>query len=161
MAYIEGATLHTISLLSTINHEQIIKVVCVVCMEIYIDGMPMATRIWSKPVSAARTNKLRYGVHGCAHGDQMSSWKNRPVCSPTISCKNEIMAFKVEKSSSNIRATFVIFQNLTKVNNRRIGENSPNLVTLVKHNWRNQGCQMVCFQTKDPSLGKFWRAYEW
>jgi hypothetical protein len=44
------------------------------------------------------------------------------------------MAFKVEKSSSNIRATFVIFQNLTKVNNRRIGENSPNLVTLVKHN---------------------------
>jgi hypothetical protein len=25
----------------------------------------------------------------------------------------------------------------------------------------NQGCQMVCFQTKNPNLGKFWRALEW
>jgi hypothetical protein len=24
-----------------------------------------------------------------------------------------------------------------------------------------QGCQMVCFQTKNPDLGKFWRALEW
>jgi hypothetical protein len=24
-----------------------------------------------------------------------------------------------------------------------------------------QGCQMVCFQTKNPNLGKFWRALEW
>jgi hypothetical protein len=23
-----------------------------------------------------------------------------------------------------------------------------------------QGCQMVCFQTKNPNLGKFWRALE-
>jgi hypothetical protein len=23
------------------------------------------------------------------------------------------------------------------------------------------GCQMVCFQTKNPNLGKFWRALEW
>jgi hypothetical protein len=26
---------------------------------------------------------------------------------------------------------------------------------------RNQGCQMVCFQTKNPNLGRFWRAFEW
>jgi hypothetical protein len=26
---------------------------------------------------------------------------------------------------------------------------------------RNQGCQMVCFQTKNPNLGKIWRALEW
>jgi hypothetical protein len=25
----------------------------------------------------------------------------------------------------------------------------------------DQGCQMVCFQTKNPNLGKFWRALEW
>jgi hypothetical protein len=25
----------------------------------------------------------------------------------------------------------------------------------------HQGCQMVCFQTKYPNLGKFWRALEW
>jgi hypothetical protein len=24
-----------------------------------------------------------------------------------------------------------------------------------------QDCQMVCFQTKNPDLGKFWRALEW
>jgi hypothetical protein len=24
-----------------------------------------------------------------------------------------------------------------------------------------QGCQMVCFQTQNPNLGKFWRALEW
>jgi hypothetical protein len=24
-----------------------------------------------------------------------------------------------------------------------------------------QGCQMVCFQTKNPYLGKFWRALDW
>jgi hypothetical protein len=26
--------------------------------------------------------------------------------------------------------------------------------------WR-QGCQMVCFQTKNPYLGKHWRALDW
>jgi hypothetical protein len=24
-----------------------------------------------------------------------------------------------------------------------------------------QGCQMVCFQTKNPDMGKFWRALDW
>jgi hypothetical protein len=24
-----------------------------------------------------------------------------------------------------------------------------------------QGCQTVCFQTKNPNLGKFWRALDW
>jgi hypothetical protein len=24
-----------------------------------------------------------------------------------------------------------------------------------------QGCQMVCFQTKNPNLGKFWNAWHW
>jgi hypothetical protein len=28
--------------------------------------------------------------------------------------------------------------------------------------WRSkQGCQMVYFQTKNPTLGKFWRALDW
>jgi hypothetical protein len=26
---------------------------------------------------------------------------------------------------------------------------------------RDQGCQMVCFQTKNPNLGKFWRVLPW
>jgi hypothetical protein len=25
----------------------------------------------------------------------------------------------------------------------------------------NQGCQMVCFQDKNPNLGKFWRVLDW
>jgi hypothetical protein len=24
-----------------------------------------------------------------------------------------------------------------------------------------QGCQMVCFQTKNPNFGKFWRVLQW
>jgi hypothetical protein len=27
--------------------------------------------------------------------------------------------------------------------------------------YADQGCQMVCFQTKNPNLGKFWRALDW
>jgi hypothetical protein len=26
--------------------------------------------------------------------------------------------------------------------------------------WAHQGCQMVCFQTKNPNLGKFWRVLQ-
>jgi hypothetical protein len=36
----------------------------------------------------------------------------------------------VKKSCPNILATFVIFKKLPKENNRTMGENSPNLVTL-------------------------------
>jgi hypothetical protein len=34
-------------------------------------------------------------------------------------------------------------------------------VSASKNNVRlkNQGCQMVCFQTKNPNLGKFWRVF--
>jgi hypothetical protein len=34
--------------------------------------------------------------------------------------------------------------------------------TLQRRNPRaNQGCQMVCFQNKNPNLGKFWKALDW
>jgi hypothetical protein len=26
---------------------------------------------------------------------------------------------------------------------------------------RDQGCQMACFETKNPTLGKFWRVLQW
>jgi hypothetical protein len=32
---------------------------------------------------------------------------------------------------------------------------------LSKQDGRDQGCQMVCFQTKNPYLGKFWRVLLW
>jgi hypothetical protein len=31
----------------------------------------------------------------------------------------------------------------------------------LKDSGIEQGCQMVCFQTKNPNLGNFWRALEW
>jgi hypothetical protein len=34
------------------------------------------------------------------------------------------------------------------------------LKTHVRHTI-HQGCQMVCFQTKNPDLGKFWRVLQW
>jgi hypothetical protein len=50
--------------------------------------------------------------------------------------------------------------------NHPIGEKSAHLVTLRGLFLRRcdtckQGCQMVCFQTKNPNLGKFWRALDW
>jgi hypothetical protein len=38
----------------------------------------------------------------------------------------------------------------------------PSMVVLRRDGRRrNQGCQMVYFQTKNPVLGKFWRALDW
>jgi hypothetical protein len=33
--------------------------------------------------------------------------------------------------------------------------------TANAHGRKVQGCQMVSFQTKNPNLGKFWRALDW
>jgi hypothetical protein len=30
-----------------------------------------------------------------------------------------------------------------------------------EHSNSDQGCQMVCFQTKNTNLGKFWRVLQW
>jgi hypothetical protein len=55
------------------------------------------------------------------------------------------------------------FKNLTNVNNRPLGDNSPNLVTLftMRQQTRGHGCQMVYFQTKNPNLGQFRGALDW
>jgi hypothetical protein len=37
-------------------------------------------------------------------------------------------------------------------------KNSPIISTKKDY---AQGCQMVCFQTKNPNLGKFWRVSQW
>jgi hypothetical protein len=33
--------------------------------------------------------------------------------------------------------------------------------SVLQQNVFTQGCQMVSFQTKNPNLGKFWRALDW
>jgi hypothetical protein len=70
----------------------------------------------------------------------------------------------LEKCSPKIQDISVM-KILPKVNNRPMGENSPNLVTLFSitaflQMYVGQGCQMVCLQTKNPNLGKFWRALD-
>jgi hypothetical protein len=65
-------------------------------------------------------------------GDQLSLWKNRPACGPTHFCQYKYITYSVEKSSPIFLATFVIFLKLPRVNNRPMGENLPNLVTLLK-----------------------------
>jgi hypothetical protein len=71
---------------------------------------------------------------------------------------------------NNISNTSSIFQNLAKESKQSpVGEKSPNLTTLllarknelVFDQSLEQGCQMVYFQTKNPNLGKFWRALDW
>jgi hypothetical protein len=58
--------------------------------------------------------------------EQMSLWQNRPKCRPTNFCQNYYIIYTEEKNG----ATFVIFIKLPKVNDRPLGENSPNLVIL-------------------------------
>jgi hypothetical protein len=40
---------------------------------------------------------------------------------------------------------------------------NKNLVPLLRllNLQLQQGCQMVCSQTKNPNLGKFWNAFDW
>jgi hypothetical protein len=45
---------------------------------------------------------------------------------------NTFIIYTLGKSGTKIWATSVFFQKLPKVNNRPLGENSPNLVTLLK-----------------------------
>jgi hypothetical protein len=42
-------------------------------------------------------------------------------------------------------------------------EDQPVTVSVVpaEEGSQDQGCQMVCFQTKNPNLGKFWRVLQW
>jgi hypothetical protein len=35
------------------------------------------------------------------------------------------------------------------------------LITALYVDSCHLGCQMVCFQTKSPNLGKFWRVFQW
>jgi hypothetical protein len=36
---------------------------------------------------------------------------------------------------------------------------SESLLSAKQNEGGSQGCQMVCFQTKNPSLGNFWRVF--
>jgi hypothetical protein len=46
---------------------------------------------------------------------------------------------------------------MDKVKTMRLGKKTGN----VDRSTPDQGCQMVCFQTKNPNLGKFGMALEW
>jgi hypothetical protein len=46
-------------------------------------------------------------------------------------CQNYYIINTWGKSSTNMWATSVIFKRLPKVNNHLLGENSPNLITLI------------------------------
>jgi hypothetical protein len=53
------------------------------------------------------------------------------VPQPTFGQNYYICVFYCGKAPPNIKATSVFFKELPKVNNRPMGENSPNLVTLI------------------------------
>jgi hypothetical protein len=62
----------------------------------------------------------------------MSLRKNRPIVSPTqFLAKINTQLFPTIKSIQNKTVTSEIFKKLPKENNNPLGENSPNLVTLV------------------------------
>jgi hypothetical protein len=63
----------------------------------------------------------------------------------------------VEISRTNIWASYVIFLKLPKLNNRLIGENSPNLVTLIRAvvDCKEHWCKKVHFSQGDQIGGNF------
>jgi hypothetical protein len=63
-------------------------------------------------------------------GDQMSLWKDRPTCSPNHFTQKLLHNLNHGKSGPQIWATYVTFNQLSKVNHP-MGENSPHLVTLT------------------------------
>jgi hypothetical protein len=62
----------------------------------------------------------------------MGLLKTRPNSSRINVLPQLVYYFHCGKNCSKIWATFEIFQRLPEVNNRPIGENSPNLVTLLE-----------------------------
>jgi hypothetical protein len=57
----------------------------------------------------------------------------------------------------------VIMKKESSWNDRSHHYQRPECTSVTKsgNNDVRQGCQMVCFQTKNPNLGKFWRALDW
>jgi hypothetical protein len=56
----------------------------------------------------------------------------------------------VEESSPKFLPTFVIFKKVPKVNNRPIGEISPNLVTLVVGGVTRYACENIAQNVAEP-----------
>jgi hypothetical protein len=63
-------------------------------------------------------------------GDLMSPWKVAQNVDQRVFCSKLIPNFYRGKSATSTWTTSVILKNLSNVNNRPMGENSPNLVTL-------------------------------
>jgi hypothetical protein len=72
-----------------------------------------------------KATALDDGIRSHDQGDQMSLEKRRLKCGPTHFWP------KFGHNFYRIWATTVIFEKLSKVNTRQIGEMSPNLVTLL------------------------------
>jgi hypothetical protein len=79
----------------------------------------------------------------------MSLGKNRPKLEPKTFLKkvNANVALTVEKGSTKMRATYILLQfseKLPKVSNPPLGENSPNLATML--------AILHCFVTRNAHL---------
>jgi hypothetical protein len=62
--------------------------------------------------------------------------------------------FLSEKSSSGQEQKNLFFQDF-------YGSSATVLLRKITGKKSNQGCQMVCFQTKNPNSGKFWNVLQW
>jgi hypothetical protein len=78
-------------------------------------------------LSPVPPNNPALDIGSCHRGDQMSLLKIAQNVAQTIFCPNQSITFSAEKMLLQNCSTFEIF----KINNNPIGENSPNLVTLV------------------------------
>jgi hypothetical protein len=64
------------------------------------------------------------------------------------------MSFSMKQSSPTIWDKSVMFNKLLLVNNRPMGENMPNLVTLSKENWVNEAFNIHTKQVESAGQEK-------
>jgi hypothetical protein len=114
---------------------------------------PTSTKINISSNSDEKTNYLR-------QSDLMSLWKNNPKCSPTNLLSKLIRSLFIG-SSQNLLGYFNNLQKTAQKSNRSIGENSPNLVTLIRGKPPSPSCyaslwKLVTCEFCNKQIGKSW-----
>jgi hypothetical protein len=71
------------------------------------------------------------------------------TCSKVVTCSKDAIC---SKAATRRKCFFLETHFSSKMSVGKVSISAADL---------GQGCQMVCFQTKNPNFGKFWRALDW
>jgi hypothetical protein len=105
-------------------------------------------------------NHFRNKFHGIFRGKSLSAEKMYEKSTPgrTALCPNWLTLLSTAGSSSQ-KENWSKFENGNT--NFLVSNFEKNSGKVHDGPHLHQGCQMACFQTKNPNLGKFWRLLQW